>query len=97
MDVRKDEIDTFSSLVLIRMPILPQLRPQLRIFSFRLFISFINLALNVRRRSARASAEIDKSVFSEIGGAEDGLEGVGDEGGGRGGLEEGCIEFPEEG
>lgn len=68
---------------------------QLGLLRFRLLVCAVDFPLYIRRGSARAGAEVHKGVFLEVGGAEDGLQSVGDEGRGGGGLEEGGLEFPD--
>lgn len=57
---------------------------------------FVHLPLYKRRGTAGAGAEIDESVVGD-GGAEDGLERAGDEGGGGCRLQDWGFVFPEEG
>ena len=57
--------------------------------------ALVHFPFYVRRGTAGAGAEVDEGVFGD-GGAEDGLERAGDEGGGGGGLEDWRFVLPEE-
>lgn len=100
MDIRQHEIHTtpsdviLISLARISVSVLSQLAVQLGLLCSRLVVGSVHFSLDIRCWAACAGAEIDESVDLEVGGAQDGLEGSSDKGGGRGGLKKGGLEFP---